>query len=203
MNIQGYEKLPETFYLNQDVLGIAKALLGKVLFTNINGMLTGGKIVETEAYKGGEDKASHATRGRTARTEVVFGSGGHAYVYLCYGIHHLLNIVTNEAGKPDCVLIRALEPVLGESEMCLRRGKSAIKRITSGPGTVSQALGITTKDNGETLHGDRIWIAKDLQNFTFGIVEAPRIGVAYAGEDALLPWRYYVKDNPFVSELIK
>ncbi len=203
MNIQEYVKLPETFYLNQDVLGIAKALLGKVLFTNINGMLTGGKIVETEAYKGGVDKASHATKGRTPRTEVVFGKGGYAYVYLCYGIHHLLNIVTNEAEKPDCVLIRALEPMVGEEEMCKRRGKSTIKRITAGPGTVSQALGITTKDTGESLLEDRIWIGRGPLNSSYEIVEATRIGVAYAGEDALLPWRYYVKGNPFVSVLKK
>lgn len=199
MNIQGYVKLPETFYLDPDVLQTARRLLGKVLFTNMNGILTGGKIVETEAYKGGYDKASHASKGKTARTEVVFRKGGICYVYLCYGIHHLLNVVTNEADQPDCVLVRAIEPVIGVEEMMLRRNTQILKKLSSGPGTLTKAMGISTLNNGENLNADRIWIAQDIDQKEVEIIETTRIGVDYAGEDALLPWRYYIEDNPFVS----
>lgn len=203
MNIQGYEKLPTSFYLNADVVAISQSLLGVYLFSCFDGILTGGRIVETEAYKGGFDLASHATKGKTKRTEVVFRAGGCAYVYLCYGIHHLLNVVTNESEKPDCALIRAIEPVIGVPEMMLRRNKSKQERLTAGPGTVTQALGITTKQNGVDLTGDQIWLAKSIVEIPFEMETSTRIGVGYPGADALLPWRFSIKRSAFVSVAVK
>lgn len=195
-------KLGIGFYTRKDVVKIAKELLGKILVTNWEGIVTSGRIVETEAYAGVIDKASHASGGRrTARTEVMYSEGGYAYVYLCYGIHHLFNIVTNSKEIPHAVLIRGLEPVEGVEEMLLRTNKKKFDHtLTRGPGNVSKALGILTRHTGMSLLDDRIFIADDQKKYSkkeIGI--SPRIGVDYAGKDALLPYRFYVRGNPFVS----
>ena len=195
------QKLSPDFYLQTDVVAVAKQLVGKTLITNINGVVTASRITETEAYCGATDKACHAhLNRRTKRTEVMYGPGGHAYVYLCYGIHHLFNVVTNVSGNADAVLIRATEPVYGEESMLSRRGFSALKHtLTAGPGSLSKALGITTAHYGEPLWGETIWIEDAPVLVEPELVSTTRIGVDYAGEDALLPWRFYDKNSLFVS----
>ena len=150
-------KLTEAYYQNTDVVAISKDLLGKYLFTQIDGVITGGYIVETEAYNGAVDKASHAYGNRkTNRTEVMFRQGGIVYVYLCYGIHEMLNIVTSTEGHAQAVLIRAINPTEGIDVMLHRRNMLAVKpNITSGPGSVAKALGISRKMNAFNLQGDR------------------------------------------------
>jgi DNA-3-methyladenine glycosylase len=196
------DKLGLDFYRRKNVILIARQLLGKILVTNWSGIITSGRIVECEAYAGINDKASHASGGRrTARNEIMYGEGGSAYVYLCYGLHHLFNVVTNHKDVPHAILIRALEPVEGIEEMLLRTNKKKLDHsLTRGPGNVSKALGIFTKHTGTLLTGKKIFIADD--GGTYGKNElnaSPRIGVDYAGADALLPYRFYVKENPFVS----
>ena len=196
-------KLPPSFYLNQDVLAVSRSLLGKYLFTRIDGLLTGGYIVETEAYNGVIDRASHAFGNRlTARTQTMYQEGGVAYIYLCYGIHEMLNVVTSVEGQPHAVLIRAIEPTEGLDTILLRRKMEALKpNITAGPGSVAKALGINRSINGISLQSNAVWIEDRGLTFTGEQVAAvPRIGVAYAGEDALLPYRFYVKGNKYVSK---
>jgi len=192
------EKLSEHFYLRDDVLQISKDLLGKCLTSNVNGKKTQGIIVEIEAYTGVNDKASHAYGNRrTTRTEAMYQNGGIMYVYLCYGIHHLFNVVTNVRNIPHAILIRAIEPVFGIKEIIRRRnfqGKGYnSKTICQGPGNVSQGLGITIKNNGESLMENKIWIEdSDLPIHEKDIIYGPRIGVDYAGDDALLPYRFRI-----------
>ncbi|MBO6794474.1 MAG: DNA-3-methyladenine glycosylase [Balneolaceae bacterium] len=195
-------KLSIDFYERDDVVHIARELLGKVLCTNKNGVLTKGVIVETEAYNGRTDKACHAHfAGKTNRTKIMYERGGLAYVYLCYGIHHLFNIVTNKEGSADAVLIRGIEPIEGIDQILQRRNKAKLERsVGGGPGIVSQALGITTDDYGTDLTGDIIWIEDHSKIIASeNIIASPRVGVDYAEEDALLPWRFRIKDNPFTS----
>lgn len=196
------KKLPKSFYQREDVLQIARELLGKILATQWNGVITSGRIVECEAYAGAVDKASHAAGGkRTKRNEIMYGHGGVAYVYLCYGIHHLFNVVTNVEEVPHAILIRALEPLKGIDLMLKRTGKKHLDNtLTKGPGNVSKALGIFTKHNGISFSDKLHFIAED--GFTLNendIEMSPRIGVDYAGDDAKLPYRFYIKGNPFVS----
>lgn len=196
-------KLPLSYYSNQDVLFLAQDLLGKILFTAINGEITAGIIVETEAYFGVLDKASHAYGGRrTDRTETLYSHGGISYVYLCYGIHHLFNIVTSVKDEPHAVLIRAVEPLIGKDIMEFRRNMPADKAaISSGPGSVAKALGIDKSFNKKNMDGNEIWIEDhEIQYAPDDIIKAPRIGVAYAQEDTLLPWRFFVKGNKYVSK---
>lgn len=196
-------KLPLSYYLNPDVLFLAKDLLGKVLFTEIDGSVTAGIIVETEAYFGILDKASHAYGGRrTDRTETLYSRGGISYVYLCYGIHHLFNIVTSSEGEPHAVLIRAIEPLTGKEIMESRRNMPADKAaISSGPGSAAKALGIDRSFNKKPLNENEIWIEDHgIRYAPEEIIAGPRIGVAYAQEDALLPWRFYIKGNKYVSK---
>lgn len=196
-------KLPELFYLDSNVTAIARNLLGKYLFTCIDGITTGGYIVETEAYNGVVDKASHAYGNRlTPRTQTMFAQGGVAYVYLCYGIHEMLNVVTSVAGQPHAVLIRAVNPTVGIDEMLYRRNMTVVKpNITAGPGSVGKALGISRKLNGVSFQSNELWIEDQGLMFTDNEIAAvPRVGVAYAAEDALLPYRYYVKGNVYVSK---
>ena len=194
-------KLEKDFYLRNDVVLVARDLLGKYLFSSASGALTGGIIVETEAYSYRE-RASHSYNNRrTRRTEVMFGEGGRAYVYLIYGIHYLFNIVTNVSEVAEAVLIRAVEPTAGVDHMKARR---AIQRggpqLTSGPGKLSQALGITIADHACSLLGDRIWLEdRGCRPGKKDVVAGPRIGVDYAQEDALLPWRFYIRNNRWVS----
>ena len=195
------KKLPLSFYTRDDVLRISRELLGKYLMTNIDGVLTGGMIVETEAYNGREDKACHAYQKRTPRTEVMYEEGGRAYVYLCYGIHQLFNIVTHKEGYADAVLIRAIEPRIGVEEMLLRRGmKKNEARVTAGPGSLSKALGIDRSHYGLSLNSDTIWLEdRGVQIPEEQVMRSPRIGVDYAEEHAALPWRFTVKENPWLS----
>ena len=186
-------KLPVSFYTRDDVVTIARDLLGKTLCTRINGGITKVVITETEAYAGAGDRASHAYGGRrTVRTEPMYANGGIAYVYLCYGIHHLFNVVTNVEGIPHAVLIRAGTPAAGEKLMLRRRGKNRLDRtLLGGPGSLSKALGITTRLTAASLQGDRIWIEDSgcEPNFS-SISTGPRVGVDYAGEDAKRPYRF-------------
>ncbi|PJJ75063.1 DNA-3-methyladenine glycosylase [Thermoflavifilum aggregans] len=196
-------KLPLSFYRRPDVVSIARELLGKKLVTCIDGRLTSGIIVETEAYAGVGDRASHGYGGRrTARNEMLYHAGGVAYVYLCYGIHHLFNVVTNQEGVPHAVLVRAVEPVEGIPEMLRRTGKQKPDySLTAGPGALSRALGIHYRlHNGEPLTGNLIWIEDAPPVPEDAIVATTRVGVAYAQEDAWLPYRFYVRDNPWVSK---
>ncbi|SFH26049.1 DNA-3-methyladenine glycosylase [Pedobacter insulae] len=196
-------KLLYSFYQRDDVVGLAVELLGKQLFTFIDGKLTSGIIVETEAYNGISDKASHAYGDRfTPRTATMYEAGGITYVYLCYGIHHLLNVVTAPKGTPQAVLIRAVEPLEGVPAMLERRDMSRLApRITAGPGSVAKAFGIDKKLNAKDLLGEEIWIEDNgLKIEPSKIVASPRVGVDYAGDHALLPWRFYVKGNPYVSK---
>ncbi|QIY90040.1 DNA-3-methyladenine glycosylase [Chryseobacterium gallinarum] len=196
-------KLPLSYYSDQDVLFLAQDLLGKVLFTNLNGQITAGIIVETEAYFGIKDKASHAYGGRrTNRTEPLYSHGGISYVYLCYGIHHLFNVVTSVEGDPHAVLVRAIEPLIGKEIMESRRKMPASRAaISSGPGSAAKALGIDQSFNRKDLGGNEIWIEDHgIQYPPEAIVASTRIGVAYAQEDALLPWRFFVKNNKYVSK---
>lgn len=195
-------KIGIDFYQRANVLQIAQELLGKILVTKWNGIETAGRIVEVEAYNGAIDKASHASGGRrTNRNEIMYAEGGIAYVYLCYGIHHLFNVVTNKKETPHAILIRALEPLRGMDVMLARTGKKQLdSSLTRGPGNVSKALGITTKHTGESLLSKTLFIAED--NFAWNkkdLATSPRIGVDYAGEDAKLPYRFFIKGNPFVS----
>lgn len=196
------KKLDLDFYRREDVVKIARELIGKVLISTIDGVKTSGRIVETEAYAGEIDRASHAYAGRrTKRNEVMYQNGGLAYVYLCYGIHHLFNVVTNLYDRPHAVLIRALEPMEGIHIMLARTGKlKPDNSLTRGPGNLSKALGIYSTDTGTSLTGRRIYLADD--GFVFAektIASSPRIGVDYAGQDALLPYRFYVRGNSYVS----
>jgi DNA-3-methyladenine glycosylase len=195
-------KLERAFYADKDVLKVAKALLGKVLVTEIAGVRTSGRIVETEAYNGVVDRASHAWNNRrTNRTEIMFGPGGVAYVYLCYGIHHLFNVVTNSEDVPHAVLVRGLEPLEGIDHMLFRCGKQKLDHtLTAGPGSLSKALGITTALTGQSLLGDVIWIEDAPPVPKKDIVAGTRVGVAYAMEDAYLPYRFSVKGSPWVSK---
>lgn len=191
-------KLSRRFYVREDVIAVSRDLIGKVLCTRIDGKLTSAVILETEAYAGVTDKASHAYGGRrTPRTEPMFGPGGVAYVYLCYGIHHLFNVVTGAEGDPHAVLVRAGFPLEGVGTMLERRGRSAVdKRLMAGPGTVSQALGIRTSMTGTELSGDLVWIEdRGLDVDPDAIRCEPRIGVDYAEEDAGLPYRFLVSPD--------
>ncbi len=195
-------KLPYSFYLQEDVVDLAIQLLGKRLFTKIDGKITSGIIVETEAYNGVNDKASHAYGHRfTPRTATMYETGGITYVYLCYGIHHLLNVVTGAKNNPQAVLIRAVEPLGGIDLMLARRKMLQLApRITAGPGSVAKALGIDKNFNAKDLLGDEIWIEDGIQIQAEHIVSSPRVGVAYAEDHALLPWRFYLKGNKYVSK---
>lgn len=195
--------LKASYYLNPDVVFLAKDLIGKTICTRINNTLTSGIITETEAYAGIGDKASHAYRDRrTKRTEPMYGEGGVSYVYLCYGIHRLFNIVTNAGDIPHAILIRAIYPTKGIREMLKRRGVNAgkyrIDTLCIGPGKVSQALGIELIHNNLSLNGEEIWLQNDnIQIPEADIQTGPRIGVAYAGEDAELPYRFWITHDHF------
>ena len=195
-------KLENSFYRNTDVVHVSKKLIGKVLVTNLSNHLTSGIIVETEAYAGIFDKASHAFNNkRTKRTEIMYKNGGIAYVYLCYGIHNLFNVITNVKDVPHAVLIRAIEPLEGIKEMYRRRKISKKYRLTNGPGKLTQALGIDKNCNGKSLQSDTIWIQDTgIKFLEKDILSSTRIGVDYAGKDAKLLYRFHVKDNKWVSQ---
>lgn len=197
------KKLGLSFYDRRDVIGIAKELLGKIVVSNIDGKITSGRIVETEAYVAITDRASHSFGGkRTARNEHMYAAAGTAYVYICYGLHQMLNVVTNKKEIPDAVLIRALEPIEGIPIMLERTGKAnADFTLTKGPGNVGKALGISKKHSGLLLMGDELSIYQDKSSFIEEdqIGKSKRIGIESAGKDALLPYRFYIKGNMYVS----
>lgn len=197
-------KLQKKFYRRADVNQVAKELLGKVLVTRRAGKLTSGMIVETEAYRAPEDAASHAYQNRrTARTEVMFAAGGLAYVYLIYGMYELFNVVTHKRDRPHVVLIRALQPLEGLEVMRDRRkaGSDARKKLTQGPGLLSQALGITCADSGADLRGASIWVEdRGFAPAAAGIQESPRIGLGVGEPYRSVPWRYSIRASPWVSD---
>lgn len=199
-------RLDRDFYL-RDTLTVARDLLGRLLVHETPGYRVAGRIVETEAYIGPEDKGSHSYGGRrTARTEVMYGIGGTAYVYLIYGMYHCFNVVTEEEGRPAAVLVRAVEPIEGEEHMArLRYGKglatlSRTQRlgICNGPGKLCRAMGIGKAENGLDLCGSRLYICS-MENEPFKIKSSPRINIDYAGEYAQKPWRFYIEGNRYVS----
>lgn len=194
--------LNETFYTNPDVVSVARELIGNVLCVNNEGTILKGIIVETEAYSGRDDKACHANNGKyTSRTAVFYRQGGLAYVYLCYGVHYMMNVVTNVEGHADAVLIRAVEPIENVDVMQQNRPQArSVKSLTNGPGKLCQALGIKYEHNGKSLLGNDIWIENGSIIPMRQIGVSKRIGVEYAGEDAMKPWRFFDKKSNFVSK---
>jgi len=196
-------KIPLNYYRNPDTLELARDLLGKFLFTQTDTHnLCGGIITETEAYLGATDKASHAWGNRkTQRTQTMFLPGGVAYIYLCYGIHHLFNIVTHRENIPHAILIRGVFPVLGKEVMEKRTGKKVPTHL-DGPGKLTKALGIQTDYDGTSLTGNTIWLEdKNLKFADSEIQDGPRVGVDYAGEDAKLPYRFLIKDTSVLKNI--
>lgn len=193
------KKLPISFYDRDDVVLIAQELIGKVLCTNVDGIITKGIITETEAYAGTVDKASHAYGGRrTDRTEIMFGKPGISYVYLCYGVHSLFNVVTNKKDIPHAVLVRGIHPLEGiETIVSRRKTKEPLHRIADGPGKLTKALGIEFRQhNNLDLRGDSVWIEDhSIEVIPTEIEIGPRIGIDYAEEHALLPYRF-LWNNP-------
>ena len=191
-----------SFFQRSNVTKVAADLLGKMLISDIGGQRTVGIIVETEAYSW-KERGCHAYQNQmTPRNSTMFREGGILYVYLCYGIHSMLNIVTGKEGEAEAVLIRALEPVKGMQVMMGRMKVNNEKRITSGPGKLTKALGITTAYDQTDLFGKKSILRVEDGGLNISkkkIITAPRIGIQFAGEDALLPWRFYLKDNPWVS----
>jgi DNA-3-methyladenine glycosylase len=203
-----YSKLPRSFY-ERDTLTVAKELLGKYLIHTSPKGRTVGKIVEVEAYIGPKDKAAHSYNGRrTKRTEAMFGPGGHAYIYQVYGLYFCFNVVTQKKGMPEAVLIRALEPVEGLELMALRRGlfeldNKTIMKLTNGPSKLCQAMGIDRSLYGEDLCKNKLFIAEGDSKQKFDIVATPRVNIDYAGEAKNYLWRFFIKDNKFVSKPTK
>jgi len=195
-------KLPREFYTRTDVLEVARDLLGKKLVVpNRHGARVAGIIVETEAYRGPEDRASHAYGGRrTGRTETMYGLGGTAYVYFVYGMYNQFNVVTNIENVPHAILVRALEPVEGLDIIRRRRAGRSEYELTSGPGRLCIALGIDRGLDKADLLGDRVWIEEAPSISPRQIARGPRIGIDYAEKWITKPWRFWVKDNPFVSK---
>lgn len=198
------KRLSRSYYQSTEVTQLAKDLLGKFLVTEIDGHYCSGIIVETEAYRGPDDRACHAYNNRrTPRTEVMFESGGVAYIYICYGMHHLMNVVTGPKDNAHAVLIRALEPADGISIMAGRRHMQITDaRLTKGPGALSLAMGLTNDLSGASLiaSSSPVWIEDRGVRFSeMEICTGPRIGVESAGEAASWPWRYFVKGNKYVS----
>ncbi|HOB78343.1 MAG: DNA-3-methyladenine glycosylase [Bacteroidales bacterium] len=196
--------LSTDFYLRNNVIEIAKSLIGKVIITQKDGYLTSGIITETEAYNGIKDKASHAYGGKkTKRNQAMYMKGGHAYVYLCYGIHHLFNIVTNIEGIPDAILVRAIYPLEGLEIMQHRAKMKKINANGVGPGKLTAMLSITTNDNTKSLINSDVII----EDYGFKvpdnqIIATTRVGIDYAGEDARLPYRFLFPHDK-INQLFK
>ncbi len=200
-------KITDREFYNRDSLIVAQELLGKVLVHEINGQKVAAKIVEAEAYMGVTDKAAHSYGGkRTPRVEVMYGGPGFAYVFLVYGMYYCFNIVTREAGNPQAVLLRAVEPAGGLELIAQNRfnkayaelTKNQIKNLTNGPGKLCKALAIDKSLNGADLCGDRLYVATGDKE-KFNIIAAKRVGIDYAEEAKEHPWRFYIEDNPCVS----
>lgn len=195
-------KLPVDFYQQSDVVSVARQLLGKHVYSLINGNLTGGIIIETEAYCGPDDRGSHAFNNkRTPRNEMMYRAGGVAYMYICYGIHDMLNIVTGTDGMSHAALIRAVEPTEGLEIMRIRRGIfDQDRRLCQGPGALAKALGLTKLHNGEDLQGEALWLTDEGTNFDDDqVIASARVGMNFDGPFKTIPWRFYVRGNPYVS----
>lgn len=195
-------KLPLEFYQQPDVVSVARELLGKHVYSFIDGKLTGGIIVETEAYRGPDDRGSHAYNNkRTPRNEMMYSAGGVAYMYICYGIHDMLNIVTGIEGMSHAALIRAIEPTEGLETMRIRRGIfEQDRRLCQGPGALAKALGLTKFHNGTDLQGDNLWLTDEGVYYEEDqIVASARVGMNFDGPFKTIPWRFYVRRNPYVS----
>lgn len=196
------KKLPREFYTRVDVLEVARDLLGKQLVVpGKNGARVAGIIVETEAYRGPQDRASHAYNGRrTNRTETMYGIGGTAYVYFVYGMYNQFNVVTNVADTPHAILVRAVEPSEGLNIMRRRRQGRSEYELTSGPGRLCLAMGIDRTLDKADLLGGRVWIEEAASISPRQIARGPRVGIDYAEEWVRKPWRFWIRDNPFVSK---
>ncbi|MGB4775400.1 MAG: DNA-3-methyladenine glycosylase [Daejeonella sp.] len=195
-------KLPLSFYRHDDVVLIARQLLGKYIFAKINGELSGGIIIETEAYKGPEDRGSHAYNNRrTPKNEMMYNTGGVVYMYICYGIHDMLNIVTGAKETSHAVLIRAIQPTTGLELMRQRRQIfTDDKKLCCGPGALTKALGLNKSYNGTDLLGNEIWVEDhEFEVQDKDIFASPRVGMNFDGAYKLIPWRFYIKGNPYVS----
>lgn len=203
-------KWPLSLY-EGDTLDVAKRLLGHKLVHVVDGVKRSGIIIEVEAYKGPDDKAAHSYGGRrTERTEIMYESPGHAYIYLIYGMYHCFNVITAPKGIPQGVLIRALEPVDGIEEMKQARygkttiTKSQFKNLTNGPGKLCKAMGITLKQKGILLTDDELYMEQispeQHLSHTYNIIAGPRINIDYAEEAVHYPWRFYFQGHPFVSK---
>jgi DNA-3-methyladenine glycosylase len=192
-------KIQRSFYA-QPTIRVARQLLGKYLVRRHPDGKTVGKIVETEAYVGPHDLACHAAKGRTARTEVMFGPPGHAYVYFIYGVYYCLNIVTEEVGHASAVLIRALEPIEGIELMQKRRGLDELRKLVSGPGKLCLAMAIDKALNSADMSRGNVLYVEDRGERAAKIVARPRIGVDYAGKWKDKPWRFLIRGNEFVSK---
>jgi len=189
--------LRREFY-SRDTVEVAKDLLGKYLVRQIDNDLLIGKIVEVEAYKGSDDPASHAYRGKTTRNTLMFGEAGHAYIYFIYGKHHCLNVTTEKVGTPGAVLIRALEPIFGIEFMKKNRKSEDLVNLTNGPGKLTEAMKITKKLNGWDLtRGERLFVCEPALKGSFRIKSTTRVGIR---EGVDKPWRFYVEGNKFVSK---
>ncbi len=196
LNLENLKKLELDFYL-QPTLKVAKELLGKIIVRRLNNQILAGKIVETEAYIGENDPASHAFGGMTQRNKIMYLLGGHIYVYFTYGMHYCFNVVTEDEGFPSAVLIRAVEPIEGIELMKKFRRTDKIQDLTNGPAKFCQAFGIDKSLNGASLLEDKIFIAESTNNVKFKIGRSPRIGVK-SGLDK--KWRFFIEGNPFVSK---
>ena len=185
-------------YFERDTLTVAKELIGTVLFRQTPQGTVAGCIVETEAYLGERDPAAHSYKGKRDRTAVLYGDKACAYVYLIYGMYHCLNLTSGDTGLPECVLIRALEPIEGLPLMRARRGKVADKGLCNGPGKLCQALALTREQNGTDLirTDGGLWIESGTPLAT---VASPRVNIDYAGDASLWPWRFTAENSPFIS----
>jgi DNA-3-methyladenine glycosylase len=199
------KKLPREFYLRADVLAVARDLLGKLLVVpGPNGERVSGKIVEVEAYRGPEDRASHAYGGRrTKRTETMYRAGGVAYVYFVYGMYFQFNVVSGVEDVPHAILVRALEPVEGIQIMRTRRHGHADHNLTSGPGKLCIALGIDRELNGTDLLGSQAWLEEFEKISPRGIARGPRVGIDYAEQWIDKPWRFWLQGNRYVSRIAR
>lgn len=195
-------KLPKKFYTRTDTVAIAEELLGKKLCSRFHDQYTAGIICETEAYVGVTDRGCHAYNGRfTERTKVLYENGGVVYVYICYGIHYLFNVITHTKNNPHAILIRAIEPVEGVDIMLQRTGRPKFDpTIAAGPGLVSQCMGFTKQDTGLSLTGDTIWIEDAPVIVTENIIKSARVGMNFEGEYKTIPWRFRIKNSAFTSK---
>ena len=198
-----FAKLPRQFYTRTNVLSVARDLLGKLLVVPASdGTRVSGLIVEAEAYRGPQDRASHAFGGRrTRRTETMYQLGGTAYIFFVYGMYNQFNVVTNDEDIPHAVLIRALQPAEGIELIKLRRAGQSERNLTNGPGKLCIALGIDRSLDGSDLMGTKVWIEEGERISRSRIASGPRVGIDYAEEWVDKPWRFWIRDNPFVSRL--